>query len=50
METVRASESDLGLIPGSVGGIPEPQFLRLRNGNSNAPSLGWMTGCSETAL
>lgn len=50
METARASESDPGLIPGSMGRIPEPQCLHLLNGNDNAPSWGWVTGCNEPPL
>lgn len=40
METAWATESNLGLIPGSMGRISEPQFLHLQNGNDPAPSLG----------
>ena len=35
---------------GSMGRIPEPQCLHLPNGNNNAPSWGWVTGCNEPRL
>lgn len=35
---------------GSMGRIPEPQCLHLPNGDNNALSWGWVTGCNELRL